>query len=110
VRDDMNIVREEIFGPVVAVLPFADFSELISRANDSDYGLSASIWTRDLSRAHRFAQEIHAGIVWINGHGLYDSAAPFGGFKQSGYGRDLGAASLDEYTQVKTVWIGVGSG
>ena len=94
---------------MVAVLPFEDFEHLIKRANDSNYGLAASIWTRDLSRAHRFANEVETGIVWINGHGLYDSAAPFGGFKHSGYGRDLGAASLEEYTQIKTVWVGFGS-
>jgi acyl-CoA reductase-like NAD-dependent aldehyde dehydrogenase len=106
VRDDMRIMREEIFGPVVAVLPFDNFEQLIAQANDSNYGLAASIWTRNLQRAHRFANEIEAGIVWINGHGLYDSAVPFGGFKHSGYGRDLGADSLEEYTQVKSVWVG----
>jgi acyl-CoA reductase-like NAD-dependent aldehyde dehydrogenase len=108
VRDDMTIMREEIFGPVVAVLPFDNFDQLIAQANDSNYGLAASIWTRDLRRAHRFANEVEAGIVWINGHGLYDSAVPFGGSKHSGYGRDLGAASLKEYTQLKSVWVGIG--
>jgi acyl-CoA reductase-like NAD-dependent aldehyde dehydrogenase len=104
----MSIIREEIFGPVVAVLPFDNFDQLIAQANDSNYGLAASIWTRDLRRAHRFANEVEAGIVWINGHGLYDSAVPFGGFKHSGYGRDLGGASLEEYTQLKSVWVGFG--
>jgi acyl-CoA reductase-like NAD-dependent aldehyde dehydrogenase len=104
----MTIMREEIFGPVVAVLPFENFDQLIARANDSNYGLAASIWTRDLRRAHRFANEVEAGIVWVNGHGLYDSAVPFGGTKHSGYGRDLGAASLEEYTQLKSVWVGFG--
>jgi acyl-CoA reductase-like NAD-dependent aldehyde dehydrogenase len=109
VRDNMTLLREEIFGPVIAVLPFDNFEQLIAQANDSNYGLAASIWTRDLQRAHRFANEVEAGIVWINGHGLYDSAVPFGGFKHSGYGRDLGAASLEEYTQVKSVWVGFGA-
>ena len=106
VHEDMALVREEIFGPVLCVLPFEDFDELIQRANDTTYGLAASIWTRDLNKGARFAQEIQAGIVWINGHGLYDSAAPFGGYRQSGYGRELGEDSISEYTQVKTVWLG----
>lgn len=106
VTDNMTIVREEIFGPVLTVLPFDNFDEMIRRANNSIYGLASSIWTRDICKAERFAQEIEAGIVWINGHALYDAPAPFGGYKQSGYGRDLGEASLEEYTKVKTVWVG----
>lgn len=106
VTDDMTIVREEIFGPVLAVLPFDDFEEMIERANSSIYGLAASVWTRSLSKAQRFSREVEAGIVWINGHALYDAPASFGGYKQSGYGRDLGEESLAEYTKVKTVWVG----
>ena len=106
VRETMTVVQEEIFGPVLCVLSFDDFDELIQRANDTTYGLAASIWTRDLNKATRFAQEIQAGIIWINGHGLYDSAAPFGGYRQSGFGRELGEDSISEYTQVKTVWLG----
>jgi phenylacetaldehyde dehydrogenase len=106
VRETMAVVQEEIFGPVLCVLSFEDLDELIQRANDTTYGLAASIWTRDLNKAARFAQEIQAGIVWINGHGLYDSAAPFGGYHHSGYGRELGEDSISEYTQVKTVWLG----
>jgi phenylacetaldehyde dehydrogenase len=106
VHETMAVVQEEIFGPVLCVLSFDDFDELIQRANDTTYGLAASIWTRDLNKASRFAQEIQAGIVWINGHGLYDSAAPFGGYRQSGFGRELGEDSISEYTQVKTVWLG----
>jgi len=104
VSESATLAREEIFGPVATIFAFDDLDEAIARGNDTDYGLAASIWTRDISTANRFADRIQAGIVWINGHGIYDSAAPFGGYKQSGYGRDLGEASLDEYTQVKTVW------
>ena len=106
VTDDMSIVQEEIFGPVLCVLPFDSFDEMIQRANTSKYGLASSIWTRDIIKAERFSQQIETGIVWINGHALYDAPAPFGGYKQSGYGRDLGEASLQEYTKVKTVWVG----
>jgi aldehyde dehydrogenase (NAD+)/phenylacetaldehyde dehydrogenase len=97
---------EEIFGPVLVVSPFNDWTDAIRRANSTGYGLAASIWTQDMDKAHRFARQAKAGIIWINGHALYDSAAPFGGVKQSGYGRELGEASLEEYTQVKTVWLG----
>ena len=106
VTDDMSIVKEEIFGPVLCILPFDSFDEMIARANDSDYGLASSIWTRDIVKAERFSHQIETGIVWVNGHALYDAPAPFGGYKQSGYGRDLGEASLQEYTKVKTVWVG----
>ena len=106
VTDDMTIVKEEIFGPVLAILPFDDFDEVIERANNSIYGLAASVWTQNLSKAQRFSQQIEAGIVWINGHALYDAPASFGGYKQSGYGRDLGEESLAEYTKIKTVWVG----
>jgi acyl-CoA reductase-like NAD-dependent aldehyde dehydrogenase len=103
--EDMAIVREEIFGPVLAILPFDSFDDLIERANNTEYGLAAAIWTRDLKRAHQFARVAQAGTVWINGYGLADAPAPFGGLKQSGFGRELGEASLDEYLQTKTVWV-----
>lgn len=105
--DSLDIVREEIFGPVVAVTPFDDWDELVSRANTTEYGLAAGVWTRDVAKAHRFAHAVQAGTVWINGYGLFDAAAPFGGYKQSGFGREMGKEALELYTQVKTVWVGV---
>ncbi len=102
----MRIAREEIFGPVAAVIPFDDLDDAISKANQTIYGLAAGIWTRDVGKAHRMAAEIQAGTVWINTYNQYDSASPFGGYKQSGFGRDLGwAAALEKYTQVKSVWV-----
>ncbi|MGH7645688.1 MAG: aldehyde dehydrogenase family protein [Gemmatimonadales bacterium] len=107
VSPEMTIAREEIFGPVLAVLPFDDFDHAVRLANQTIYGLAAGIWTRDIQKAHRAARAIRAGTVWINAYNLYDSAAPFGGFKASGYGRDLGREALDGYTEVKTVWVGL---
>ncbi len=107
VQDDMEIVREEIFGPVVCALEFDDWDELLARANDTPYGLASAIWTRDINKAHRFAQAIQAGTVWINTYNLFDPAAPFGGYKQSGYGREMGEEVYDLYTQTKTVWVGL---
>jgi acyl-CoA reductase-like NAD-dependent aldehyde dehydrogenase len=106
VDPDAKLAREEIFGPVVAVFAFGELDEAIALAERTDYGLSASIWTRDIATARRYIDSVHAGTVWVNGHVLYDSAAPFGGVRQSGFGRELGEASLDEYTQLKTVWLG----
>jgi acyl-CoA reductase-like NAD-dependent aldehyde dehydrogenase len=104
----MTIAREEIFGPVVAVIPFDDVDDAVTKANDTIYGLAAGVWTRDVGKAHRMAQELEAGTVWINTYNQYDSAAPFGGYKESGYGRDLGGkAAMEKYTQVKTVWVAV---
>lgn len=103
--DSLEMVREEIFGPVVAVTAFDDWDDLVARANGTAYGLAAGVWTRDISRAHRFAAAVKAGTVWINQYGLIDAAAPFGGYKESGFGREMGKDALELYTQVKTVWV-----
>ena len=102
---EMTIANEEIFGPVLAVMGFQDASDAIDKANRTIYGLAAGVWTRDIGTAHRFAREVRAGTVWINTYNRYDSASPFGGFKQSGFGRDLGEHALQEYTQTKSVWV-----
>lgn len=102
-RADMEIVREEVFGPVVTIAPFDDPQEAIAEANNSIYGLASSIWTRDLSTAHRMAEDIQAGIVWINTHGIPDMALPIGGMKQSGWGREHGLEGLQIYTETKAV-------
>jgi aldehyde dehydrogenase (NAD+) len=100
---DMTIVREEIFGPVAALLRFRDEAEAVAMANDTGYGLSANLWTRDLGTAHRMSDRIGAGIVWVNTIFELDHMAPFGGYKMSGLGRELGAESIDAFTQTKTV-------
>lgn len=105
VRNDMTIAREEIFGPVMAVIPFDDEEEAFRIANESEYGLAAGVWTRDLARAHRASQRLKAGTVWINAYQLIDPAVPYGGVKLSGFGRSLGSVSIEEFTQVKSVWI-----
>ncbi|NBE51859.1 aldehyde dehydrogenase family protein [Streptomyces boluensis] len=105
VRDDMSVVREEIFGPVVAAMPFSAAEGPVAAANDSEFGLAAGIWTQDLSRAHRVARQLKAGSVWVNSYNAFDTALPFGGYKQSGWGRELGEAALDLYTQTKAVNI-----
>ncbi|MGF0313356.1 aldehyde dehydrogenase family protein [Rhodococcus sp. IEGM1428] len=110
VTDGMIISREEIFGPVVVVAPFETDGEALSRANDTAYGLGASVWTRSLSRAHQSAKVLNAGSVWVNCHNVTDAASPFGGFGQSGYGKDLGRYALENYTRVKSVWINHGDG
>jgi len=108
VEPGMTIAREEIFGPVAAVMPFEDVDDAVAKANDTVYGLAAGIWTRDIGKAHRLASELQAGTVWINTYNQYDSASPFGGYKQSGFGRDLGYRSaLEKYTQVKSVWVAI---
>lgn len=105
VTDDMSIAREEIFGPVLSVLTFDDQEDLIRRANQTFYGLAAAIWTRDISTAHEFAARVRAGTVWINCYDAFDAAAPFGGFKMSGHGRELGEEGLRAYTENKTVTV-----
>ncbi len=105
VRPEMTIAREEIFGPVLAAIEFADLDEAIARANDTPYGLAAGVWTRDIKKAHYAARKLQAGTVWINTYNVYDTAAPFGGYKQSGFGREMSAHALEHYTQVKSVWV-----
>lgn len=105
-KPDMKVVREEIFGPVVTAIPFDDqYGELLSQANQTVYGLAAGIWTRDLGKAHSIAARLRAGTVWINCYNVFDSALPFGGYKQSGWGREMGEAVLDNYTETKAVTI-----
>ncbi|MCZ6824591.1 MAG: aldehyde dehydrogenase family protein [Gemmatimonadetes bacterium] len=105
VTSEMTIAREEIFGPVLATLTFEDVDDAIEQANDTMYGLAAAVWTSDVKKAHYVASRLKAGTVWINTYNLYDPASPFGGYKQSGYGRELGGQALDQYTQLKSVWV-----
>ena len=105
VQPEMTIAREEIFGPVLASIEFSDIDEAIARANDTPYGLAAGVWTRDIKKAHYVARHLQAGTVWINTYNVYDTAAPFGGYKQSGFGREMSAHALEHYTQVKSVWV-----
>jgi len=105
VQPEMTIAREEIFGPVLASIEFADIDEAIARANATQYGLAAGIWTRDIKKAHYIARKLQAGTVWINTYNVYDTAAPFGGYKHSGFGREMSAHALEHYTQIKSVWV-----
>jgi phenylacetaldehyde dehydrogenase len=102
-KDNMKVVQEEIFGPVVTAIPFDNPEELLPRANSTVYGLAAGIWTKDISKAHRVAAALHAGTVWINCYNVFDAALPFGGYKQSGWGREMGKDVLQLYTQTKAV-------
>lgn len=103
IESSMDIVREEVFGPVLVCAPFDDVNEVINTANDSHYGLAASVWTENLSKAHQLSDDIKAGTVWVNCHAMYDASLPIGGMKQSGWGRDSGLAALEGYTELKTV-------
>ncbi|KMY53876.1 betaine-aldehyde dehydrogenase [Bacillus sp. FJAT-27231] len=105
VNDSMTIAREEIFGPVVSALPYEDIDDLIERANKTNYGLAAGVWTENLKNAHYIASRLKAGTVWVNCYNVLDAASPFGGYKQSGLGREMGSYALDAYTEVKSVWV-----
>ena len=108
VRDEMTIATDEIFGPVMQILKFDDVDEVVRRANTTDYGLAAAVWTRDITKAHTIAERIRAGTVWVNCYDVIDAAAPFGGFKSSGIGRELGARGIDNYIEHKTVTVALG--
>ena len=105
VKNEMKIAQEEIFGPVLSVLTFDEIDEVIERANNNPYGLAAAVWTRDVKKAHAVSRRLKAGTVWINTYGLMDAALPFGGYKSSGFGRELGAHAMEHYTELKTVWL-----
>ncbi|KEK24615.1 aldehyde dehydrogenase family protein [Bacillus gaemokensis] len=105
VTDNMKIAQEEIFGPVVSILPFDDIEEVIERANNTPYGLAAGVWTENVKTAHQVANRLKAGTVWINSYNLENAASPFGGYKQSGIGREMGSYALDNYTEVKSIWL-----
>jgi phenylacetaldehyde dehydrogenase len=107
-KESMKVVREEIFGPVVTAMPFTDPEEIIPRANGGEYGLAAGVWTRDINKAHRMAEHLRAGTVWINCYNVFDAALPFGGYKQSGWGREMGHEVLNNYTQTKAVCAKIG--
>jgi aldehyde dehydrogenase (NAD+) len=108
VKNDMTIAREEIFGPVLSVLTFDDIDVVIAEANNNPYGLASAVWTRDVKKAHTVSRRLKAGTVWINTYGLMDASLPFGGYKSSGFGRELGAHAVEHYTEMKTVWLNMG--
>ncbi len=103
----MRVVREEIFGPVVVASPFSDIEQIVAEANNTEYGLAAGVWTKDISKAHRIAHRLRAGTVWINCYSVFDAALPFGGYKQSGWGREMGHEVLNLYTEVKSVCVAI---
>ncbi len=105
VQDHMKIAQEEIFGPVMSIIKFKDLDEVIRRANSTMYGLAAAVWTRDITKAHAIARNVRAGTIWLNCYNIIDPAVPFGGFKQSGVGRELGEYGLQQYTEIKTVTV-----
>jgi aldehyde dehydrogenase (NAD+) len=105
VQDNMKIAREEIFGPVMSIMRFKNLDEVIDRANKTTYGLAAGVWTKDIGKALAIANNVRSGTVWVNCYNVLDTAAPFGGFKQSGIGRELGEYGLQQYTEVKTVVV-----
>ena len=104
-NNDMKIVQEEIFGPVVTAMPFDDINDVVATANNSDYGLAAAVWTKDIKVAHSMAAQLRAGSVWVNCYNVFDAALPFGGYKQSGWGREMGKQVLELYTQHKAVTV-----
>jgi len=108
VKNDMTIAREEIFGPVLSVLSFDDIDEVVEQANNNPYRLAAAVWTRDVKKAHSVSRRLKAGTVWINTYGLMDASLPFGGYKSSGFGRELGMHAIEHYTELKTVWLNMG--
>jgi len=105
VKNEMKIAQEEIFGPVLSVLSFDDVEQAVEQANRNPYGLAAAVWTRDIKKAHQVSRLLKAGTVWINTYGLMDASLPFGGYKQSGFGRELGAHAIEHYTEIKSVWL-----